>query len=142
MDSALITRLREDFPEYSFRSGKKFAFRPPKTIVIGPNEPNDPLLLLHELGHALSKHFSFKTDISRIKMEREAWDKAKELAQKYGVEYDEDFVEQELDTYRNWLDAKSRCPKCSLTRYQTPDGKYHCPRCESIFKHKNQPAKG
>ena len=132
MDSPLLIRLREDFPEYNFRSGKKFAFLPPKTIVVGPGEPNDSLLLLHELGHAISLHYDFKTDISRVKMEREAWNKARELAKKYDVYYDEDFVESELDTYRNWLDTKSRCPRCKLTRYQTPDGEYHCPRCESI----------
>ena len=64
-------------------------------------------------------------------MERAAWEKARELAVFYGVGFDDAVVEGELDTYRDWLDKKSRCPKCSLTRYQTPDGKYHCPKCEN-----------
>ena len=59
-------------------------------------------------------------------------DKARELCNKYGVSYNEDVAETELDTYRDWLDAKSRCPKCGLTRYQTSDGEFHCPRCENF----------
>ncbi len=65
-------------------------------------------------------------------MEREAWEKARELCQTYGVYYDEEVVERELNTYREWLDKKSRCPICGLARFQTPNGKFHCPRCENL----------
>ena len=130
MDATFLSRVREDFPEFLFKEGRKFTFRPPRTIVIGPAEENDSLLLLHELGHALCRHRDFNTDAKRLRMEREAWDKARELALQYGVFYDEDLVEGELDSYREWLDSKSRCRKCGLTMYQTPDGVYHCPRCE------------
>ena len=128
----LVGRLKVDYPDFCFRSGKKFAFRPPKTIIIGPDEPDSSLLLLHELGHATLGHRDFYTDVERVKMERLAWEKAKELCQKYGIKYDEEIVERELDTYRDWLDKKSRCPSCRLTRCQTPDGQYHCPRCDSF----------
>lgn len=130
----LLERLKKDYPGFCFRRGKKFLFRPPKTIVVGLDEPHASLLLLHEMGHALCGHRDFGTDALRLKMEREAWEKARELALIYGVDYDEEIVENELDTYRDWLDHKSRCPKCRLARYQTPDGQYHCPRCESIIK--------
>ena len=128
----LVEQLKNDFKEFNFRTGKKFKFRPPKTIIIGPTEEGDSLLLLHELGHALCRHRDFDTDAKRLKMEREAWEKARELACKYNIPFDEDLMENELDSYRDWLDQKSRCPKCRLTRYQTPDGVYHCPRCELV----------
>ncbi len=133
MDDVFLARVQKDYPEYAFRVGKKFTFCPPKTIVFNLEEDHGSLLLLHELGHAICKHRDFYTDAQRLKMERAAWNKAKELAEKYGVLYDTELVEDELDTYRCWLDTKSRCPVCKLTRYQTPDGKYHCPRCESII---------
>ena len=132
METDFFKRVRNDHPEFLFRKGRKFAFRPPKTIVVGPSEPNDSLLLLHELGHALCGHRDFTTDVLRIKMEREAWEKAHELAESYGILYDTGVVEEQLDTYRDWLDNKSRCPKCGLTRYQTSDQMYHCPRCENL----------
>ncbi len=133
MDKVLLDRVKADFPEVTWRGGKKYLFRPPKTIVLGPAEPHDDLLLLHELGHYLCKHRDYATIPRRVKMEREAWDKARELCERYGVEYDEEVAEDELDTYRDWLDKKSRCPRCGLTRFQTPDGDFHCPRCENFM---------
>ncbi len=132
MRKKFLERVAGDHPEFLFKKGRRFAFRPPKTIVVGPEEPGDSLLLLHELGHALCGHRDFLTDASRLKMEREAWEKARELAQVYGVSFDDELVERELDSYRDWLDTKSRCPKCGLTRYQTPDQMYHCPKCENL----------
>lgn len=133
MRGELLEKLRADFPELCFKEGRKFAFRPPRIIVVGPEEPHDSLLMLHELGHVLCGHCDFKMDAVRIKMEREAWEKARGLCKKYGVIYDEAVVENELDTYREWLDKKSRCPSCGLTRFQSPDGTYHCPRCENFI---------
>ena len=132
MNVPLLDKIKCDYPSLKFRAGKKFAFRPPKTVVVGPAEPNDSLLLLHELGHALSSHTDFKTGVDRLRMEREAWDKARELAAKYEVEFDEEFAQSELDTYREWLHKKSRCPKCGLTRFQDASSVYHCPRCENL----------
>ena len=132
MKAQFLDRLRVDFPDFCFKHSHKFAFRPPRTVTIGPEEPHDSLLLLHEVGHALCGHRDFGTDVQRLKMEREAWEKARELCNQYGVTYSEDLVESELDTYRDWLDKKSRCPECGLTRFQAPDGTYHCPRCENF----------
>lgn len=122
----------KDFPQFRFVRGKKFEFRPPKTIVVGPDEENAEMMLLHEVGHAVLGHRSYTTGLSRLKMEAEAWEKAKELAVRYGMEFQEELAQEELDTYREWLHQKSRCPECGLTRFQSPDGIYHCPRCENF----------
>ena len=131
MDECFYNQLRTKYPELNFNSGKKFAFHPPKTIVLGPHEPCYKLLALHEVSHALLKHRSSKTDVGRLKMENEAWEMAKILAKENKVEVNEDFIQDQLDTYRDWLHKKSRCPDCGLTRFQTPDGQYHCPMCKS-----------
>ena len=119
MKTSFLSQLRQDFPEYVFKTGKKFAFRFPKTIIFGPSEAQEELLALHELSHAILKHKDFKLDVERLKMENQ-------------IEVDEDFIQEQLDTYRDWLHKKSRCPICELTRFQTPDGEYHCPRCENF----------
>ncbi len=128
----LIKMVQHDYPQFRVIEGKKFAFRPPKTIIVGPFAPFCELTFLHELGHALCGHKCFRLDLERIKIENEAWDKAKALAAIYKVPIDEDYIQDELDSYREWLHKKSRCPNCGLTRYQTTDSLYHCPRCESF----------
>lgn len=130
MDDVFLSRIKAGFPDFVFREGKKFAFRPPKTIILGPEEAFSELLLLHEVAHAVLGHRTFKMDAERLKMEAAAWEKASELAEEYDIGVDEDFIQGELDTYRDWLHKKSRCPSCGLTRFQTPDGQYHCPRCD------------
>lgn len=130
-----VQKIIEQYPNLRFRQGKKWTFRPPRTIVYEETGENCclneyKLSLLHEVGHALLKHREFRTDAERVKMERAAWEKARELSKKYKVEYDEELVEDRLDTYRDWLHQKSLCSKCGLTRYQTVDGEYHCSFCE------------
>ena len=132
-DVRFLKRLLGDFSDFRFVVGRRFAFCPPRTIVIGPSEPFSRLLALHEVGHAVCKHKWFRMDVTRLKMENQAWEKARELAAIYDVEVDEELVQRELDTYRDWLHQKSRCPICGLTRFQTPDSRYHCPRCEEFI---------
>lgn len=160
-----LARLKAEYPELKFRLGKKFMFRPPRSIyyvkpprmtqsagnvaeqlcqkddfgrvetIVDASEAEQNkyfLQLLHEVGHALLGHKDFATDPERVKMECAAWQKAQELCRIYNIEYDEDFAEAELDTYRDWLHQKSLCKECGLTRYQTPDGVYHCPFCEEF----------
>ena len=136
----LLERLEADYPELRFKPGERFCFRPARTIIFAEipqgKEQNEQnywcLQLLHEVGHAVLEHKNFATDPERLRMERAAWERARVLCDQYGVEYDEDFVEDELDTYRDWLHQKSCCPKCGLTRYQARDGKYYCPGCDMV----------
>ena len=87
---------------------------------------------MHEIGHAILGNSSYKTDLERLKIERNAWDKAKNLCKKFDIPFNEEFAEDELDSYRNWLHQKSLCKTCGLTRYQTNDGEYHCPKCDNL----------
>ena len=129
-----IQIIQRDFPDLNFKSSSRFRFHPPKTIYYNLDTSSDIFILqlLHELGHALSGHTNFNLDINRLKMEREAWNKAWSLCKVYRITYDPDFVEDALDTYRDWLHKKSLCKACGLTRVQSLDGEYHCPRCETF----------
>lgn len=134
---AFIALLAREYPQFTFKPSKRFTFRPPKTILLGAPQPFYPLLALHELGHALCQHSNYHTHIERLKIESEAWQMAKNLydshpewGKTFDFAFDQSFVEDQLDTYRNWLHQKSTCPHCHLSRYQTPDGQYHCPHCD------------
>lgn len=159
----LFERVKADFDWIKFRVGHKFAFRAPRTVffedcrgesdmlknsvqvnnevMLKKSVQNDPnlaeqifyLLLFHEIGHAVLGHKDFLTDVERLKMERAAWEEARKFCKKYKVFYDEDRVESEMDTYRDWLHGRSVCKICGLTRFQTLDGQYHCPRCNEIL---------
>ncbi len=139
----LLSQIAHDYPDFTLKPGARFTWKPPKTIVYEPETAYPPLyfalLTLHELGHAVSKHKDYKTTVERLKIESEAWSAARRLFIKYQKSdilpanwaWDTDFVENHLDTYRDWLHTKTTCKTCGLTMYQTPDGSYHCPFCDT-----------
>ena len=160
-DRNFLQKLISDYPQFRFcLDQKRFSFRynePKSAIFIGPPQPFFALQTLHELGHALSHHKDYTTHIKRLKIESEAWEVAKTVLENYQEqaknlqnssnpseksagkelesilpEWDQGYVEDCLDTYRDWLHTKSKCKRCGQTRYQTKDGKYHCPFCETF----------
>ena len=130
----MIERLRKDFPAYRFREGRAFRWRPAtKTITLekvgaeGHVDQKYALQALHELAHAILGHTDDTYDLGRLKCEVEAWELVKtDLAARYEIEYDEEFAEDMLDTYRVWLHKKSACPVCKQCRLQTKEGGYSC----------------
>lgn len=129
------------------------------TIFIGPPQPFFALQTLHELGHAICGHKDYTTHVKRLKIESEAWQTAKTVLKKYYnkaktlqenpkttatgnklmeilPKWDDNYMEDCLDSYRDWLHTKSKCKKCGQTRYQTKDGEYHCPFCDTFCSKK------
>lgn len=139
----LIKKLAKDYPELSISAGERFQFTPPnqlfyaKTTEYSDNEAQ--LLLLHELGHYLIGETDYLTDIELLEIEAKAWAKAHELCKKYNLEYNEDFAEDRLDSYRNYLHYASLCNNCQLAGYQDDRGNYHCPLCGATWKHQKIP---
>ena len=85
--------------------------------------------LLHEFGHALLNHKQYLRDIKLLAMERAAWDQATTLAHEFNVQIHEGCIEEALDTYRDWLHARSLCPHCAATGVQTKRHHYQCLAC-------------
>jgi hypothetical protein len=125
----LINQLKSDYPQFIFKeSDDSYWSHDQKTIYY--NADNNHLhLLLHELSHGILDHTDYKRDIELIAMEREAWDKAKKLADEYNLVIDNNFIQSNLDTYRNWLHARSTCPKCNATGMQIKPNIYSCLVC-------------
>lgn len=135
--SSLKSKLVADFPAIQFEASDDFYWSPLTTTVYhGPlRSQHDKQILLHETAHALLDHLEFTRDIDLLRIEREAWDYAQTtLAPRYDVEIDEDTVESMVDTYREWLHARSRCPHCSLTGIQTDGTTYHCLGCNQNWR--------
>lgn len=132
--TSLVKQLKASFPNFNFREGETFLWsHPDNTIYYNPSE-NDGSLLLHELAHAVLGHADYKRDVELLAMERMAWDKVKELAPQYNLAIDDDFVQDNLDTYRDWLHARSTCPNCGSSGMQIKIQIFSCPSCRSEWQ--------
>lgn len=119
----------------SYQIGDGFRWDPNRSCLF--YDPSDPLidqLILHELGHALLGHVNYSHDIELLALERAAWDKALKISKNYGVTISEDSIEDHLDTYRDWLHARSLCPDCNATGIQSGASNYICPSCHNTWR--------
>ena len=142
-DLDFLNSLISLYPNFSFKNGKKFKFRPRKTIYyIHPKNfetslrenslETFPLLLCHELAHAILGHFSYTTNLERVKIEVSAWEKTKELCKKFKIPFSHTLANSELDSYRIWLNQKSHCKNCGMTCFETENGNFLCPHCDLL----------
>lgn len=114
----------------SFSRGGGFYWSPKSTTVFyNSSNGSAPELLLHELGHALLGHGDYSKDIELIAMERDAWEQALLTGKRFKVPIADDLVEEYLDSYRDWLHARSLCPYCAATGVQTAVRAYVCANC-------------
>lgn len=126
-----ISKLKADFPHISFVPSDHFRWSvDTKTIYFNPDIANSEAFCLHELSHAILKHTTYNRDIDLLKLERDAWDYASTtLLPVYGGTIPEAIVQHSLDTYRDWLHARSSCPSCQATGVQTSKHIYKCLAC-------------
>lgn len=138
----LIQKLKAAHPDLSFIEADQFSWSPNnRTVYYTLDTPNAEALLLHELSHALLGHRSYERDVELVSMETAAWEKASDYLKANAIHFagiplnlSEAVIQDHLDTYRDWLHARSTCPNCSANGYQTDVLKYTCPACSHSWK--------
>lgn len=134
----LINKLRVKFPQLRFATGKQFSWSPKSGEIIYKDSAHDQKAewsLLHETGHALLGHHAYGADFELVRMEVDAWEKAKSLGHDIGVTIDEDHIQDCLDTYRDWLYRRSICPSCGTKCLQQDDHcHYRCHNCHTTWQ--------
>lgn len=133
--NSLVSQLKAEYPQFQFVATNDFRWQPDTaTISYDPIHPS-AAELLHELAHALADHRNFSHDIRLLEMERDAWQLARtDLGPRYEVTITEDVIETALDTYRDWLHARSLCPNCKATGVQGGRAQYRCLACLTTWR--------
>lgn len=135
--SKLVKKLAADYPELNFKPGVQEHWSPKtKTITYETDQTEEFLSygVLHELAHALLGHSNYKSDFELLKLESLAWDKAAQIGIKYGVKIDDDHIQNCLDTYRDWLHRRSKCPVCGVHVMQKDAQTYKCFNCGNSWQ--------
>ncbi len=131
----IIELVRRDFPQYNLQSGTTFIWSPLiKTITYDASLPHAIFLLLHELAHGELGHKNYRFDIELLRYEVAAWEYAEQLAGSYGLKINEDFIQDNLDTYRVWLHQRSTCPHCQEIGLQPKKNIYNCINCRYSWR--------
>ena len=124
-----LQQLQQDFKDIKFVRGKMNLWSP-QTREIYYRVPISKYSILHELGHALKNHANYKLDIQLIKLEADAWKKAQEIAKKYNLKIPARYINDCMNTYKDWILSRSKCPDCDLVGLQSIKTlQYSCCNC-------------
>jgi len=135
--ASFVDLLRQKFPELTFEPGDTFVWSPRTRSVRYRTTENatDTWSLLHETSHALLGHTDFRSDFELLSLEVAAWERAQKLAQELGqAPIDTEYIEDCLDTYRDWLHKRATCPSCGQASLQTSDRAYACLNCSATWQ--------
>lgn len=133
----VMTSIKGLAPGVTFEPGDSFYWSP-RTQTVTYNEsslsePGGIWSLLHETSHALLDHTVYNTDFELLSLEVAAWEHAKQLGPNLETTIDENYVQDCLDTYRDWLHRRSTCPTCGSVGLQHSTTDYRCHNCNSIW---------
>lgn len=133
--SSLVKKLISSHPELSFEAADRAHWSAKnRTVYYCSSEPHAEFIVLHETAHALLNHQQYYRDIDLLKIERAAWTHAATvLAPLYSMTIDPEFIEAQLDTYRDWLHAKSTCPACHSNGFEQHKLSYLCLHCGTTW---------
>lgn len=133
-----VATLQIRFPGLTYTPGPTFCWSPKKREISYATNANSPTAvwsLLHETSHALLEHTSYHSDVELLRLELAAWEHAKGLAAEFGLQIDEEHVQDCLDSYRDWIYARSICPRCSNKSLQQDDlVHYRCFNCHNTWR--------
>ncbi len=135
--SQIITRVAADYPQFEFKPGGQEHWSPKtKTITyeVGGSAKHTLFGLLHELAHALLGHNNYHSDFELLKLESQAWQLAAVTAKKYQINIDDNHIQNCLDTYRDWLHRRSKCPNCGVHVMQSDPTTYDCFNCGASWQ--------
>lgn len=134
----LVATLKLLYPEIEFTEGNSFSYTyGGNTITYPINNSNTDRFsysLLHEIGHAIELHNNFKNDLELLKIERSAWENAIIIGQKIDILISKEHIEKCMDTYRDWLYARSLCPYCHQCGLQSSTTEYTCLFCRNRWR--------
>ena len=126
---SLLAKLEKDYPQLTFTPAERFYWSPAEKVIYYDPKSKKAEVLLHEISHSLLGHADYTRDVELLAMERQAWDKAVSIAQKYDIKIEDETVQDYLDTYREWLNARSTCPECQATGHEASKHLYKCIAC-------------
>lgn len=130
----LINKIKNDFPQFEFLEGNDFFWHSKENRIYYCIENDECIyLIIHEISHALLNHANYQFDIELITKEREAWDLALQIAKEYHLSIPKKIIQSNLDSYRNWMHARSTCPNCKAVGVQNSPRSYSCPICRHLW---------
>lgn len=133
----LLNKIKDNYPLIDFVASDLFYWSPSDSkifynkVSMENNDNTGLYALFHELSHAILGHKAYLTDYELLDMEVSAWINAGREAEKYSLTIDSAYMENCLDSYRDWLNKRATCPQCGVKCLQYNSERYRCFNCHT-----------
>lgn len=132
--TSLLQELVNSYPEFKFVPSDNFMWSfMDSSIFYDQNDADFSIYIIHELAHAILGHHIYDRDIQLLRMETDAWDKSVVLAKKHQVKININTIQDNLDSYRDWLHKRSTCTSCQAIGIQINKSTYECLACHQTW---------
>jgi hypothetical protein len=131
-----IRALQKQYPQFKFKPASRAHWSPRSKTINYCNQESfskQACSTLHELAHAILGHSNYASDFELLKMEADAWQLASQLGKDLDVKISDEYIQNCLDTYRDWLHRRSTCPTCGVHVMQSDVEHYQCYNCQTIW---------
>lgn len=131
-----LNHFSESLSDIQFEKGETFSWSPKNNTITYSSkniEEQSVWSLLHEIAHANLGHYNYDSDFELLKLEVAAWEEAAKIAHIQSVSIDQNYIEDCIDTYRDWLHQRSTCPTCGSAGLQHSSTQYHCHNCNTSW---------
>jgi hypothetical protein len=126
------------YPQQRFLPAGYFAYDASEDVInYDPGRIHDDsgkLALLHEIAHSLLGHFHYRFDFELYAMEMDAWNLTRNLALQHNIKIDENYLEQCMNSYDEWLTERGTCPNCEEFNVQSVPNRFQCFRCRTRWE--------
>ena len=92
------------------------------------------IALLHEISHCELGHFHYVSDLQLYAMEIDAWLLTRKLAKKFNIPVEEDYIDECIESYNQWIEKRGTCPRCSTFCAQKTEVEFECYNCLTCWR--------
>lgn len=133
------------YKQYRFLPAGYFSYDAADEVInydpVRLEQRHGKISLLHEISHCELGHFHYRYDLELLMMEIAAWHYTKQLADKHGVELDDGYVQDCIDSYDKWVDQRGTCPKCQNFCIEQNENTFCCFICNAKWTVSSEPQK-
>lgn len=131
------------FPQHTFLPAAFFSYDAADEVInyspIAIKNNNGKLALLHEISHCELGHFHYQSDLQLYAMEIDAWRYTQKLAERFGISIHQDYIEECLESYNQWIEKRGTCPNCGVFCAQITETEFECYNCSTRWRVNTSP---
>lgn len=133
------------YHEYTFLPAGYFCYDASEEVInydpVRLRYNTGKIALLHEISHCQLGHFHYRYDLELLMLEVAAWNRTLELARKHNIPVQQQYIQDCIDSYDDWVTRRGTCPTCHNFCIEDTENVFSCFVCNTQWRVSSEPQK-